>query len=62
LSAGKVSEFTASNIVSFEKTGDLALNKVSVELKYFDMFGNSDTHSFAMHSNDYRIAKNSLGK
>ena len=62
LSAGKSSDFAKSNIVSFEKAGDLALNKVSVELKYFDMFGNSDTFGFAMHSNDFRIAKASLGK
>ena len=62
LAAGKNSEFVKSNIVSFEKAGDLALNRVAVELKYFDMFGNSDTFSFAMHSNDFRAAKASLGK
>jgi hypothetical protein len=62
LSAGKTTEFVKSNIVSFEKAGDLSLNRVAVELKYFDMFGNSDTFNFAMHSNDFRAAKSSLGK
>ncbi|MFH1107559.1 MAG: hypothetical protein V1787_06745 [Candidatus Micrarchaeota archaeon] len=62
LSMGKASEFVRSNIVSFEKTGDLSLNRVAVELKYFDMFGNSDVFGFAMHSNDFRAAKASLGK
>lgn len=62
LVAGKTSEFVRSNIVSFEKTGDLALNRVAVELKYFDMFGNSDSFNFAMHSNDFKAAKASLGR
>ena len=62
LVTGKSSEFAKSNIVSFEKAGDLALNRVAVELKYFDMFGNSDSYGFAMHSNDFRAAKASLGK
>ena len=42
--------------------GEALLGKISVELSYFDMFGNSDTYSFAMHANDFRIAKASLGK
>ncbi len=58
----KTSEFARSNIVSFEKAGELALNRVAVELKYFDMFGNSDSYGFAMHSGDFMAAKASLGK
>ena len=49
-------------VSSVDKTADLALKKVGVELHYFDLFGNKDVKRFAMHENDYKTLKKVLGK
>ncbi len=42
--------------------GDALLGKVSVELSYFDMFGNREAVEVRMRENDYRALKKDLGK
>ncbi|MFH1257596.1 MAG: hypothetical protein ABIG96_06655 [Candidatus Micrarchaeota archaeon] len=49
-------------VMELAKLGDLPLNKVSVSMKYFDMFGNTENLEFAMREADFRALKNSLGK
>jgi len=51
-----------SYVVSFNKTRDLALNKVGVNLTFYDFYGNKETREFAMLENDYRILKKTLKK
>lgn len=46
----------------FSKINDLSLNKVECEMKYFDMFGGTETINFAMREADYRALKKALGK
>lgn len=62
LSLGKTTTIRKGYVVSVQKTGDLALNKVGVALEYFDLFGNRETKHFAMHDNDLKILKKALGK
>ncbi len=49
-------------VVSLEQTGKLALNKVSAEMDYFDMFGNKEQLSFSLASHDFASLKKLLGK
>ena len=49
-------------VMELTKDGDLPLNKVSVSMKYFDMFGNTELLSFAMREADFRSLKQVLGK
>jgi hypothetical protein len=51
-----------SHVLEIAKMGDLPLNKVSVQMKYFDMFGGTETMEFAMREADYRAFKHALGK
>ncbi len=51
-----------SYVVAFNKTGDMALNKVGVALEFYDFYGNKETREFAMLENDYRILKKTLKK
>ncbi len=51
-----------SHVMEIAKTGDLALSKVGVQMKYFDMFGGTETLQFAMREADFRAFKGTLGK
>ncbi|HLC47649.1 MAG TPA: hypothetical protein VJI13_01120 [Candidatus Norongarragalinales archaeon] len=51
-----------THVMELTKMGDLPLNKVSVQMKYFDMFGGTETVEFAMREADYRAFKQALGK
>lgn len=51
-----------SYVVGFDKTRDMALNKVGVTLSFYDFFGNKETREFAMLENDYQIMKKILKK
>lgn len=51
-----------SHVLELGKMGNLPLNKVSVQMKYFDMFGGTETIEFAMREADYRAFKQALGK
>jgi len=62
LQLGKTTTIRQGYVVSVQKTGDLALNKVGVQFEYFDLFGNKETRNFAMHENDLKILKRALGK
>ncbi len=62
LQLGKTTTIRQGYVVSVQKTGDLALNKVAVQFEYFDLFGNKETKNFAMHENDLKILKKALGK
>ncbi|MBI2445667.1 hypothetical protein HYV43_04730 [Candidatus Micrarchaeota archaeon] len=62
LHLGKTTTIRQGYVVSVQKTGDLALNKVAVSLEYFDLFGNKESKHFAMHENDLKILKKALGK
>ena len=60
--AQKAFDVRLSYVISLEKLGSLPLNKVSVALKYFDMFGNSETFEFAMREMNYKAFKRAVGK
>lgn len=62
LQLGKTTTIRQGYVVSVQKTNDLALNKVGVRFEYFDLFGNKETKTFAMHENDLKILKKALGK
>lgn len=62
LDLDKVTTIRQGYVSAVNKTADLALKKVGVELMYFDLFGNQDVKRFAMHENDYRTLKKVLGK
>ncbi len=51
-----------SHIMEINKLQDLALNKVAVEMKYFDMFGGTETIQFAMRRADFLALKQAMGK
>ncbi|MFH1750252.1 MAG: hypothetical protein ABH863_01085, partial [Candidatus Micrarchaeota archaeon] len=51
-----------SHVLEITNLGALPLNKVSVELKYFDMFGGSEAMQFAMREADFRAFKAAVGK
>ncbi|MBI5228465.1 hypothetical protein HY991_00015 [Candidatus Micrarchaeota archaeon] len=40
-----------------EKNGDLPLNKVSVTMAYYDLFGNKECFDFAMREHEFRTLK-----
>ncbi|MBI4361118.1 hypothetical protein HY572_05090 [Candidatus Micrarchaeota archaeon] len=62
IQAGRTVRIKTTYVISVEKTGDLALNKVQVQISYYDLFGNKESVSVAMHESDYRGLKKALGK
>ena len=62
LSLGKATTLKKNYVSGVIKKDSLALNKVSVELLYYDLFGNRESKEFSMAENDYRALKNLLGK
>ncbi len=62
LHLNKTTTIRKGYVVSVQKTGDMALNKVAVSLEFFDLFGNKEIKHFAMHENDLKILKKALGK
>ncbi|MBI5224411.1 hypothetical protein HY989_00920 [Candidatus Micrarchaeota archaeon] len=51
-----------THVMELTKISDLALNKVEVEMKYFDMFGGNELLRFAMRDSDFKAMKSTLGK
>ncbi|NYZ77963.1 hypothetical protein H0N96_01000 [Candidatus Micrarchaeota archaeon] len=60
--AGGSRTIKQSYVVGFDKTCDMALNKVGVTMSFYDFFGNKETREFAMLENDYRVLKKILKK
>jgi len=51
-----------SYIIALTKVADKALNKVSVRLDYYDMFGSKNAVEFMMHEDQFRGLKLDLKK
>lgn len=62
IQAGRTVRIKPTYVISVEKSGDLALNKVQVDLAYYDLFGNKETVTLAMHDPDFCSLKKALGK
>ncbi len=62
VSLGKSVTIKKNYVFSIEKTATLALNKVEVNLAYYDLFGNKEDSRFIMAENDFRALKALIGK
>ncbi|MFH0971204.1 MAG: hypothetical protein V1835_01410 [Candidatus Micrarchaeota archaeon] len=62
MSGWKNMSIKKTHVLEFNQAATLPLNKVSAEMKYFDMFGNTETLQFAMREADFRALKHALGK
>lgn len=62
IQTGRTVRIKTTYVIALEKIADLALNKVQVELSYYDLFGNKEQAILAMHESDYRGLKQALGK
>lgn len=58
----KNAKFKKNYIDSITKIGDLALNKVDVNLAYYDLFGSKEQLHFAMSTAEFQALKKILGK
>jgi hypothetical protein len=62
LHLGKSKSIRFNYVDSLSKNADLALNKVSATINYFDMFCNRESETFSMQEHDFRALKKILGK
>lgn len=51
-----------AHVTNVLKKGDCALNKVDVQLDYYDALGYQESKSFLMYANEFKALKNALGK
>ncbi|MBU1197708.1 hypothetical protein KJ765_04305 [Candidatus Micrarchaeota archaeon] len=55
-------EIQRTHVVELEKLGTAAMGKVSVRMKFYDLFGNAESLEFAMRDAEFQALKQSLGK
>ncbi len=62
LKTDKTYSIRTGYVSSLTKVSDMALSRVGASLEFFDLFGNKETKTFAMHTADFKALKKALGK